>query len=208
MSIYTFPFGLAALALLPVDAVAACGDGDLDLNEAARETCDDGNTAGDDGCSATCQVELDWGCSDEPSVCRLVPNFLYATGVDDSGNEGVSGTIDLHWLNDGGPATLSAGASPFTQVPGATWLGEDGCYSQDLDLPSVAGIAGATLTLAVSADDEIDAVLINGTDVGVTLGRPAYTTTQFLTIPAGDHWQPGLNEVEICVLNSGGGPTG
>ncbi len=35
-----------------------CGDGIVDT----REACDDGNTAGGDGCSATCQIE-------NPAVC-------------------------------------------------------------------------------------------------------------------------------------------
>lgn len=39
----------------------ACGDGNL--NEAAGEACDDGNTIDDDGCSASCQLP--------PQICGL-----------------------------------------------------------------------------------------------------------------------------------------
>lgn len=43
-----------------------CGDGVLD----PLEFCDDGNSAVSDGCSAKCEVEQGWTCSDaEPSVC-------------------------------------------------------------------------------------------------------------------------------------------
>jgi len=43
-----------------------CGDRLID----AGEQCDDGNTAGGDGCSALCTIEEHWECSGEPSVCR------------------------------------------------------------------------------------------------------------------------------------------
>jgi cysteine-rich repeat protein len=38
-------------------AVARCGDGRVD--GLWGETCDDGNTVSHDGCSATCQLEID-----------------------------------------------------------------------------------------------------------------------------------------------------
>ena len=44
---------------------AECGDGVIEESEA----CDDLNTAPDDGCSPTCQLEEGWECSQEPSVC-------------------------------------------------------------------------------------------------------------------------------------------
>jgi MYXO-CTERM domain-containing protein len=46
--------GIDSSACAPV-----CGDGSIEPGEA----CDDTNTAADDGCSATCQVEDGWGCS-------------------------------------------------------------------------------------------------------------------------------------------------
>lgn len=50
----------------PIDAPApVCGDGAA----TGSETCDDGNTTADDGCSATCATELGWACSGTPSVC-------------------------------------------------------------------------------------------------------------------------------------------
>jgi cysteine-rich repeat protein len=44
-----------------------CGDGVL----ADIEACDDGNADPDDGCSATCQVEVGWTCDDgaAPTPC-------------------------------------------------------------------------------------------------------------------------------------------
>ncbi|MEO7329581.1 MAG: DUF4215 domain-containing protein [Minicystis sp.] len=49
--------------------VCDCGDGKLG---AAGELCDDGNTGGGDGCSAICQIEPEWQCAGEPSVCKPV----------------------------------------------------------------------------------------------------------------------------------------
>lgn len=44
-----------------------CGDG---LIQAARgEVCDDGDKDAGDGCTGACQVEFDWVCVGEPSVC-------------------------------------------------------------------------------------------------------------------------------------------
>jgi cysteine-rich repeat protein len=45
--------------------IAACGNGALEPGEA----CDDGNDASNDGCSASCAVELGWTCAFTPSVC-------------------------------------------------------------------------------------------------------------------------------------------
>ena len=40
-------------------AAAVCGNGKVE----ASETCDDGNTAGGEGCSSTCLVESGWSCT-------------------------------------------------------------------------------------------------------------------------------------------------
>jgi cysteine-rich repeat protein len=46
-----------------------CGDGDVDAS--CGEQCDDGNTVGGDGCSATCQTESPLECSTVPrNDCR------------------------------------------------------------------------------------------------------------------------------------------
>src|SRR5262249_10484554 len=43
---------------------AVCGDGVI---EAPFETCDDNNTAADDGCTPDCQVQTGWSCVGTPS---------------------------------------------------------------------------------------------------------------------------------------------
>eukprot|EP00161_Ancyromonas_sigmoides_P021348 TRINITY_DN630_c0_g1_i21.p1 TRINITY_DN630_c0_g1~~TRINITY_DN630_c0_g1_i21.p1 ORF type:complete len:783 (-),score=189.58 TRINITY_DN630_c0_g1_i21:61-2322(-) len=56
----------------------ACGDGCTDPVDGFEE-CDDGNTAGGDGCSATCHVEPGWTCphsTDFKSICTRVDQAL------------------------------------------------------------------------------------------------------------------------------------
>lgn len=59
------PSGDAALS----DAGGGCGDGVIE----SGEDCDDGNTKGGDGCSATCTVEAGYTCVGQPSKCRPRP---------------------------------------------------------------------------------------------------------------------------------------
>jgi cysteine-rich repeat protein len=50
-----------------VISFSICGDGVLQ----EQETCDDGNTVGGDGCSATCQLECGNGQTDEGEECEV-----------------------------------------------------------------------------------------------------------------------------------------
>ena len=45
-----------------------CGDGVVD----PQETCDDGNTNDNDGCSATCQNQAGWDCSVPGQLCTEI----------------------------------------------------------------------------------------------------------------------------------------
>ncbi len=45
-----------------------CGDGSLNPGEA----CDDGNPSDGDGCSGSCEVEVGFACSDQPSLCSAI----------------------------------------------------------------------------------------------------------------------------------------
>ena len=53
---------------LPSDSNSVCGDNII----TAPETCDDGNTANGDGCSAVCQVDAGFSCVGNPSTCSAV----------------------------------------------------------------------------------------------------------------------------------------
>ena len=63
---------------------AVCGDGNPEFDE----PCDDGNTLGGDGCSATCTVEPGWSCSGWPSTCSSICGDGITTGTEecDDGN--------------------------------------------------------------------------------------------------------------------------
>jgi cysteine-rich repeat protein len=55
----------------------ACGNGIIDFDE----QCDDGNVVTADGCSATCEVEVDYACTGEPSVCAALPAATCAAPI-------------------------------------------------------------------------------------------------------------------------------
>jgi cysteine-rich repeat protein len=57
-----------ALVTIDVTTSAICGDATI----SAPETCDDGNAAPGDGCSATCQVENGFNCTGSPSTCTPI----------------------------------------------------------------------------------------------------------------------------------------
>ena len=60
----------SGMCVLDEDAML-CGDGDVDGS--CGEQCDDGNTEGGDGCTATCQIESPLECSTVPRVDCLGP---------------------------------------------------------------------------------------------------------------------------------------
>lgn len=68
-----------------------CGDGSIDGNE----QCDqgNGNVATEDGCSGSCQVEIEWSCSGTPSQCiRIIPqDFEIHYKFDGNGNDETGG---------------------------------------------------------------------------------------------------------------------
>jgi cysteine-rich repeat protein len=77
----TTPGGLGDLVHV-LDTV--CGDGRI----GPGETCDDGGTTSADGCSATCQLEAGWTCSEAPSVCTPIcgDGMIVGSEACDDGN--------------------------------------------------------------------------------------------------------------------------
>lgn len=53
---------------IPSSCNLICSNGVINMGE----VCDDGNSYGGDGCSASCQVESGYECSGSPSVCNLI----------------------------------------------------------------------------------------------------------------------------------------
>jgi len=65
------------------------------------EQCDDGNTLGTDGCSATCLIERNYTCSGQPSVCTL--------------NSGATGSTVCQLDTD--PTSLSTLQTTLNNIP-------------------------------------------------------------------------------------------
>jgi len=59
-----------------------CGNSVIDTD--VGETCDDGNTNNNDGCSAACQIESGYECTGEPSVCTIIPLVACTTATVDT----------------------------------------------------------------------------------------------------------------------------
>ena len=65
---------------ISITAAASCGDSILN----AGEQCDDGNSTGGDGCSASCQIEDNWSCTPpQPPVPggNAVPESGFESGI-------------------------------------------------------------------------------------------------------------------------------
>jgi cysteine-rich repeat protein len=78
----------------------ACGDGALDEGE----VCDDGNTAGADGCSPACGVEEGFECAGEPSACDGIcgDGLVVGSEMCDDGNAAIDdGCGDACAIEDG-----------------------------------------------------------------------------------------------------------
>lgn len=100
---------------------AVCGNGVVDI----EEDCDDNNTAGDDGCSASCIVEQGYACSGIPSICCTDND---ADGVCDSidscnNSYAPTGMISYWGFEDGNgtKAEDSYDAHDGTLVNGPAW---------------------------------------------------------------------------------------
>ena len=57
-----------ATVQITVQLGPVCGDGLV----VSPETCDDGNTSFDDGCSDECASEPGWSCTGQPSTCTTI----------------------------------------------------------------------------------------------------------------------------------------
>jgi cysteine-rich repeat protein len=119
-------------------AHAACGDGVL---ESALETCDDGNVAAADGCTASCQREAGYLCTGAPSLCCFADAAAAYALL--------------------GEATLDATTGEITLVPSVAFRNGVGWYRLPLDLTSPFNIR-----FALNLGNRDDAPLSNAVDTG------------------------------------------
>jgi cysteine-rich repeat protein len=114
----------------------SCGDGIVHSSEG----CDDSNSTDGDGCSQSCQVEIGWDCSGEPSTCVVVcgDGIVHSSeGCDDSNSTDGDGCsqfcqVESGWDCEHEPSTClpicgdSQTQGTETCDDGNT-LGGDGC---------------------------------------------------------------------------------
>lgn len=87
-----------------------CGDGVIH----APETCDDGNTDANDGCSADCAIEPGFECSGAPSVCTEIPPIVVA---ENPGNDVIGGADAYDGsLTSMGCVDVVIGPTPYTSI--------------------------------------------------------------------------------------------
>lgn len=159
------------------DVSATCGNGTVDENE----TCDDGNTAGGDGCSATCTEEpvprLDM-VVDKPTISTELNTTTMLT-VTLVGSGGFSGAVGL-------TASVVDGAG--TAVPG---------WTVTLDKASVdvadGGSADAIATLTIPSENS---GLTGTVKIDATSSLGAKSTSSAVTV---------LNQVSLAVTDTGQG---
>lgn len=115
---------------------SVCGDGVI-----RGESCDDGNTADGDGCSASCVTEDAWSCVGTPSVCHSCGNgFIEGTEVCD--------TADLDGLTCLGVGHRSGAANDTRCTTGGLACAAD-CGSFDVGACGTAIVDRPTLQGAI-----------------------------------------------------------
>jgi len=123
-------------------ACTLCGNGTIN----AGEECDDGNTVGGDGCSATCRRE-----ESEPNNTCNVANTITLSGTPLSGS--ISGAItpiaDQDWYS----FTLPSGAPRSVRIE--TFIGGTGmCTAASASNDTQIFLYGANCTTQLGSDDD------------------------------------------------------
>lgn len=67
--------------IVPPPPTAVCGNGSVETGE----SCDDGDTENDDGCSSNCGIETGYTCNGAPSTCHLVNTAVCGNGTVETG---------------------------------------------------------------------------------------------------------------------------
>jgi cysteine-rich repeat protein len=152
-----------------------CGDSVLDLGE----MCDDGNSLGGDGCSASCQVEPGFACSvptDAVDSSNIVADWSFEGGVPNEdwlANSSFGGIAEFPLCGPGNgcPAVPTNSGSWVVWIGGLP-TGVTSSVSQSITIPAAA----TDLTLNVlrgvcdtgPTADSLQ-VLIDGTEIGAVV---------------------------------------
>jgi len=148
--------------------LALCGDG----TQSPTEECDDGDLVGGDGCSATCELELDVFCD------TLTPLVL---GVDPSDNIDGTNAFSSSCIPAGGRER----AFSFTAVADGT-LSVSVASAFDVGVYVLLGCSASATEAACSADGaSIDVPLLAGTEVTVVVDGATAADVGAFSISAG-----------------------
>ncbi len=118
----------------------SCGDGNHDVEEG----CDDGNKFDGDGCSAACQIEAGFTCSDQPfsdetnctegsGKCLILP-VIYR---DFEGQNVTGGHPDFFYMGEGGTVCVPNAGGDSVE---GDWSPGDSCLNSD-EVSRCEGIA-------------------------------------------------------------------
>ncbi|MGE3521427.1 MAG: DUF4215 domain-containing protein [Candidatus Dadabacteria bacterium] len=137
--------------VLGVD-IPVCGDGITGTGE----SCDDGNTTGGDGCSATCTTETGYYCIGAPSdCCQIVSNFRECFDL---------GTSDTNCIDDSGQSdTVDSNNAPaWSETPGAD---ASDCAIRNEELRLRSGCAVTQTSISTVGYTNIHLLYLWGADI-------------------------------------------
>jgi cysteine-rich repeat protein len=119
---------------------AVCGNGAVE----AGETCDDGNTAGGDGCSAACQVEAGYSCPPAGGACT--PEYTLTFQTDGTPGASLGGSTSQTVLSGGNATAVTAAAPAGTNFSG--WTGTGGFVPTSANPLTVSGVTSSQVITA------------------------------------------------------------
>lgn len=150
-------------------AACSCGNGVLDFGEA----CDDGNSAGGDGCSSSCNPELGFTCTGTPSVCA--PALACGTNSTFSAFSASNLPQPVGPTNVQSPIAVSA---PGVVTNAAVRVTIPHTYVEDLEL-SLLSPTSTSVNLSSgnggSSDDYIDTLFTDGAATSITTATAPFT---------------------------------
>lgn len=186
------------------ESAPVCGDGEL----AIGEMCDDGNGVGGDGCSASCQVESGFFCtepSDGASSSNIVSDWSFEGGVpnDDwlasSTFGGIAG-FPLCGSGNGCPAAGLTTTGDWLVWIGGLSGGVTSSVTQDITIPAAA--TELTVNVFVGLCDDVSdsiAVSIDGSDIATFSCAATDTDYVAYSIPIAP-----FNDGQVHTLSIGG----
>lgn len=192
---------------------SACGDRFLDPGATPPETCDDGDTMGGDGCSASCQLEscTDASACDDMNACTaghrcdagtcVLGTFASDGSICDADAMGATRDLCLFGRcvrSACGDGYVDSGASPREQCDDGNTMSGDGCEA-DCTIPPVP-ITAYRLVSATLVDPHIYV------EVGAGCSDITSTVNSLIATSFADYALDFVGLFQPLDLTSAGGP--